>query len=221
MEFFALSENIVRQTAPPIQMVYFDLGNVLLHFDHQLSCQNLGRLFEVPSSEVQQVVFESGLEDQYESGQISTREFYELLCERWERKPPLREVCHAAADIFRINHPTVSLLAQLKAAGYRTGILSNTCEAHWQFVADGRFRFLVDFFDSLILSYEVKSMKPDSKIYQAAIEEAKLEADEIFFMDDRQENVDGALTSGLHAVHFTHGHRLAYDFHKRGIRVNF
>lgn len=211
----------MSSTAPSIQMVYFDLGNVLLHFDHQLSCQNLGRLFKVSPSEVQQVVFESGLEDRYETGEVSTQEFYELLCDRWRQKPPLSEVCHAAADIFTINYPTVSLLAQLKAAGYRTGILSNTCEAHWQFVADGRYRFLVDFFESLILSYEVKSMKPDSKIYQAAIDEAQLEAEEILFMDDRQENVDGALEAGLQAVHFTHGHRLAHDFHQHGIRVNF
>ncbi len=216
-----LLENVVPQPTSPIQMVYFDLGNVLLHFDHQLSCQNLGHLFKVSPAEVQQVVFDSGLEDRYETGEISTQEFYELLCDRWGRKPPLQDVCHAAADIFTINHATVSLLVQLKAAGYRTGILSNTCEAHWRFVADGRYRFLVDFFDSLILSYEVKSMKPDRKIYQAAIDEAKLAAEEIFFMDDRPENVAGAIEAGLHAVHFTHGHDLASDFHQRGIRVNF
>ena len=214
-------ETEVKPTDRPVSMVYFDLGNVLLKFDHEQSCRNLGKLFHVPAAEVRDVVFNSGLEDQYETGELSTAEFYQRLCDRWKQQPSLSSVCVAAADIFTLNYPTLSVLTQLKAAGYRTGILSNTCEAHWKFVTDGRFRFLTDLFEDLILSYEVKSMKPAPAIYQAAIAETGLEAESIFFMDDREENVDGALRMGLNAVHFTEGHQLARDMDARGIHINY
>ena len=40
-------------------------------------------------------------------------------------------------------------------------------------------------------------------------------------MDDREENVDGALEMGLNAVHFTEGHQLAQDMEARGIHINY
>ena len=131
----------VKPTDRPISMIYFDLGNVLLKFDHEQSCRNLGKLFHVPAPEVREFVFESGLEDQYETGELSTAEFYQRLCDRWKQQPSLSSVCVAAADIFTLNCPTLSVLTQLKAAGYRTGILSNTCEAHWKFVRGWSFSF--------------------------------------------------------------------------------
>ena len=68
-----MMETEVKPTDRPISMVYFDLGNVLLKFDHEQSCRNLGKLFHVPAPDVRNFVFESGLEDQYETGELSTR----------------------------------------------------------------------------------------------------------------------------------------------------
>ena len=45
-------------------------------------------------------------------------------------------------------------------------------------------------------------MKPDRAIYDAAIERAGVAAHEVFFTDDRLENVEGARAVGIDAVQF-------------------
>lgn len=204
-----------------IQMVYFDLGNVLLGFDHGLGCQQLAQLYNTDAQQVRDLVFGQGLEDRYERGEISTQEFYETLCDSFGARPELAAVKYAAANIFHVRYDTVPIVSMLKGTGMRTGILSNTCEAHWHYVIDGRYRFLNDLFDHVVLSYEARSMKPDPTIYEVAIAEARCAPEEIFFMDDRAENVEGARAMGIDAVLFTHGAQLAEDLRQRGLRFNY
>ena len=204
-----------------IEVVYFDLGNVLLDFDHGIACRGLASLFETTETRIRDEVFASGLEDRYESGDIDTPSFHAILCEKFGVAPALADVCTAASDIFRMRHDTVSILAQLKGAGMRTGILSNTCEAHWKFVTDGRYRFLLDLVDHVVLSYEVKAMKPSLVIYAAAAEIAGTIPERIFFMDDRPENVAGARAARIHAYLFIGGAQLAEDLRRCGVRFNY
>jgi FMN phosphatase YigB (HAD superfamily) len=99
------------------------------------------------------------------------------------------------------------------------GVLSNTCDAHWQFVFSQHW-VLQTFFDPLVLSYEEKSMKPDSKIYEAAIKRAGVEPGHIFFTDDRQENIDAAIKAGIDAVLFETVPQLVFDLQSRGVMIN-
>jgi FMN phosphatase YigB (HAD superfamily) len=68
-----------------------------------------------------------------------------------------------------------------------------------------------------ILSYEVGSMKPDRAIYEAAIRRAGVAAHEVFFTDDRLENVEGALAAGIDAVQFVNADQLIADLQARGV----
>ena len=60
-----------------LAFLYFDLGNVLLRFDHEIACQQMAKVAAVSADRVREIVFESGLELQYERGELSTDEFYE------------------------------------------------------------------------------------------------------------------------------------------------
>ncbi len=70
--------------------------------------------------------------------------------------------------MFQLNVPVIPIVAHLRAAGYRLGILSNTCEPHWEFVHGGRFAIIQKYFDPCILSYRVGASKPEQKIFQVA-----------------------------------------------------
>jgi HAD superfamily hydrolase (TIGR01509 family) len=80
---------------------------------------------------------------------------------------------------------------------------------------------LRDYFDTFVLSHEIRAAKPEAKIFEAAIEMANVPAQEIFFVDDRIENVNGARAVGLDAVQFTAAGHLAADLRQRGIRFNY
>ena len=201
--------------------LYFDLGNVLLTFDHDRGCRQVGELTGVPADKVRQVVYENDLNHRYERGEISSQQFYDEFCEATSTKPDFDALMVAGSDIFDLNLPVMPLVTQLCAAGFPMGLLSNTCEAHWQFISGGRFKTLSNFFPLHVLSYEVQCSKPDEKIYQLAAEKAGVTPQQVFYVDDRQENVAGAVAVGFDAVLFRDAGQLAADLRERGVQFNY
>ena len=61
--------------------IYFDLGKVLLDFDHGLARKQVANLANIDESIVQDVIFDDGLLKQYETGQINNQRFHQLFCE--------------------------------------------------------------------------------------------------------------------------------------------
>jgi putative hydrolase of the HAD superfamily len=60
-------------------------------------------------------------------------------------------------------------------------------------------------------------MKPDRRIYDYAVEKAGVPAGEAFFVDDRIENVEGAIAAGLDAVQYIDHDKLIDELRARGI----
>ena len=202
------------------RLLYFDLGNVLLNFDHEIACRNLAALLATTPERIRSIVFESDWQSRYEHGIVSTEALADELNRQTGSTAPLAELRRASAEIFELNLPVVPIVGQLRAAGHRLGILSNTCDAHWQYVFP-RYRILRDWFDVFALSYEIRSMKPEPQIYAAAARLAGCAPGELFFVDDRADNVAGARTAGLDAVHFTSARQLASDLRERGLLFNY
>ena len=78
-----------------------------------------------------------------------------------------------------------------------------------------------ELFEVAALSYKIKSMKPDAKIYEAAAELAKVKPSELFFTDDLLENVEAAREAGWQAVQFTSVSQLASDLREMGLAFNY
>lgn len=202
------------------RFIYFDLGNVLLTFDHEIAIAKFAKLTGHDTAAIRAAIFESGLQQRYESGQIDDDAFAAAIGHACPHSLATHELLTLCSDIFALNVSIVPVVAHLHAAGHRLGILSNTCRAHWEFVARGRFAVLQHFFPIQILSYEVGSMKPDPAIYAAAVDAAGVEPDEVFFTDDRPENVAGALAAGLDAEPFETVPGLIRQLTKRNVRLN-
>ena len=200
----------------PPEFIYFDLGNVLLNFDRQQQYRQLADVAGVSLDVACQAV-EGPVNNAVESGQMSTQDLYEHFCQATGSRPEPAAVKQAWDDFFYLNVPILPLLVQLRRAGHRMGILSNTSESHWQFVTDGRYSLLSHYFEIAILSYEVGVMKPEAKIYEAAIEAVGIAPEKIFFMDDREENVTGAIECGIDAVVFRDTPTLVADLAERGV----
>ena len=198
---------------------YFDLGNVLLHFDHERGCQLMGEVAGLSAKLVRQMLYDSGWAWRYEAGEFSDEEFFELFCRETNTRPDRARLLAAAGDIFEVNASIVPVVASLKRAGHRLGILSNTCSPHWEHCANGRYDFF-DHFDVPALSYVLKACKPDRAIYDAAQKLAGVAPHEIFFVDDLPQNVAGAREAGFDAVLYTSTPELIADLQRRGVAVN-
>lgn len=199
--------------------LYFDLGNVLLNFDHQRACRQIAALAGLTAERVFEVLFAGGLELRYETGLINDDQLYDEFCRQTGSAPPLDALLHAASDIFEVNVGIVPVVTQLAAAGHPLGILSNTCPAHWNFCRARRYGFM-HAFQTTVLSYEVGACKPDPRIFEAAAERAGVAAADIFYVDDLAANVAGARAAGLDAVQYVSPAQLVEDLRARGVRFN-
>ena len=59
-----------------------------------------------------------------------------------------------------------------------------------------------DAFDNMVISAEIGVMKPEARIYQLALEQAGVSADEAVFVDDFIENIEACEKLGMHGIHF-------------------
>jgi glucose-1-phosphatase len=203
--------------------VYFDLGNVLLSFSHERMCQQMAAAAGVPPEAVRRALFEAeggpSVQWRFERGDLNALAVYEHFCEALGVRPDMEELFAAGCDMFAEIDESVSIVERLFASGVRLGIMSNTNPIDWAFVSSGRFPFLNQCFEQKVLSFEVGAMKPELAIYEAAVEQAGVAAGEVFFTDDREENVKGALAAGLDAVLFTSPEQLRKELQARGLIV--
>jgi putative hydrolase of the HAD superfamily len=89
------------------------------------------------------------------------------------------------------------VLASLRERGIKTALVSN-CSHSTRPVVEGLG--LDSAFDRIILSFEVRAMKPDPAIYRAALEQlGGIAPERAVFIDDQPPYCDGATAVGLDA----------------------
>ena len=95
---------------------------------------------------------------------------------------------------------TIDILKQLKAMKYPLYGLSN-----WSGETFLRARHKYDFFnlfDDMVISGEVKMIKPEPEIFHHALQKFGKNANECIYIDDSLPNVTQAQKMGFHAIHF-------------------
>jgi glucose-1-phosphatase len=207
----------------PPEFIYFDFGNVICFFDHQRAARQAAAVAGIAEEQAWKVIFgqPDGLEWKYEAGQQSDEQFYDAFCTATGTRPDVAKFHHANADIFTLNTAIVPLIAHLEDAGIPLGILSNTCNSHWRLVTDGRYAILPKAFKKIVLSYHVGAIKPDPRMFKAAITAAGVPAERIFYADDIAGHVEAARKAGIDAVQFTDVAALQRELLKRGVRCNY
>lgn len=187
---------------------YFDLGNVLLYFDHDLAFRRMAKIAGVSPKQMRAAVMDTELQIAYETGHISGSEFVDRIAQHLDKRLNVEPILEAAADMFIANTHILPVLERVKELRIPMGLLSNTCEAHWQWILQQRYPQVVDWFSPVILSFEAKSMKPDKGIYEQAEERAGVAPEHIFFTDDRADNIEAASKRGWQTQVFVNADRL-------------
>ena len=195
------------------QTIFFDLGNVLIFFDHLKMCRQVANLTGLSLDLVQKTMRQYG--DPYERGTINSCFVHEELNKLAQKELSFEALMHAISDIFEPNVEVIEIFQQVKAKGHRLFLLSNTCSAHFSFAAS-QFPFLAQF-DGHVLSYEVGARKPEKKIYEKALEIAGCQNKECFYTDDIFDYIASARSMGIDAEQYTNPQALRKHLHTRGI----
>jgi epoxide hydrolase-like predicted phosphatase len=95
--------------------------------------------------------------------------------------------------------PTVELIKELKAKGYKLYVLSNMSKEYIEYL---RKLPVFEYFDYQVVSCEIHLGKPNPKIYEYLLSHCGLTASETIFIDDRKDNVEVAEQVGITPFHF-------------------
>jgi putative hydrolase of the HAD superfamily len=201
-----------------IEALLFDLGKVLIDFDFEIGIRSM-----VESSSISRDKFEAVLWDKrwirdYECGKVSTEEFHQYLRDSGGLNMDLSRFCETWSSIF-LPEPIVSesLLLALSEK-YPLVLISNTNQSHADFI--GRRYTVFRHFNHLIFSHEVGSVKPAREIYETAIAASGAAPGNLFFTDDREENVRGAQALGIHAHQFVSEGELVQALLEKGVDLS-
>jgi len=179
-------------------VVVFDLGKVLVDFDYSIAAKKIAARSANQIEDLHEFLSGSPLLMRFETGQMNKQQFFSEVQKVTGFTGSLDEFTGYFADIFVPIPQMLDLHAELKSKKIPTYIFSNTNE-----IAAGHIRDKFPFFsgfDGYILSYEVGAMKPVGKIYDALERMSGRRGADIFYIDDRSENVEAAAARGWRMV---------------------
>jgi glucose-1-phosphatase len=191
----------LEKAAGGLKAFAFDLGNVLVKVDHGRFCRGLGEIGNLSAAAVCAAVFETGLEQAYDKGEISSPEFYRGVLARFGLDLPYPLFCRLWCEIFAPMEIMGEVAGQL-AARYPLFLLSNTNELHFNYLRE-HYSPVLRPFRNFILSFEVGSRKPEPEIYRELVRRAACAPGEILYLDDKLPFVAAAQAEGLQSWQFT------------------
>lgn len=192
--------------------IFFDLGNVLIFFSHQKMCKQIADAYETSPELIYDAYFKNKMSEHYELGHVTSDEVHAHLNRTFDKEVNFLELMQAASNIFEPNLDIIPIVKKLKEQGNRLILLSNTCEAHFNY-AYSHFPVL-KLFDDFLLSYELKMQKPEPRIFQKALILAH--GNPSIYTDDLRENIKAAKKVGLNGVRYTSPRSLETHLTKHG-----
>lgn len=195
--------------------IIFDFGNVICRFEVRLFVERISQLTSMPPSTLQgfmQQPFDLGRE--YETGLITSDEFYQRVSNRYGLSITKERFIHAFTDIFTPIPSTLELIRKLKPF-YKLGLLSNTNE--WHFEHAIKKVEVYPLFDAVTVSFQVKAMKPAEILYRDILAQLDVGAEECVYIDDIEENVEMANRLGMSGIHYTSAEELLARLRSLGV----
>ena len=197
-----------------IKNIVFDLGNTLVFFDYDRFFDGLSELEENTNKDKLKKFFsESDIDLKIGSCKLTIKEAYELLKKEFNLKTGYRKFLFLYCDIFQENTKMKDFLEiEMLDSNYNLYMLSNVDASHINFV-NKNYPY-VNHIKKRVLSYKVKAVKPDKKIYKHLIKKYKLEPKESLFIDDLKANIEESRSHGLNAIHYTSHDKFLKEFKK-------
>ena len=203
---------------PPIEVILFDLGNVILPFSHYQIAEKLSDSLSERNLQDPQRYFPICLTLKRRGQRLRKREdiFYRIfripegtylhLSISFEEFTPIWN------EIFTENLEVSEIIRSLKGKK-RLGLISNTNPLHFDYALE-KFPILRAF-DKWILSHEVGFKKPAIEIFQMAMQWALVEPERILLIDDVKRYVEVAISLGIQGIHFVSAAQLQEELSKR------
>ena len=200
-----------------IKTVVFDIGNVVWRYRplHNRVFRQWAKLMGFTLHQFRLNLYEKdGLYRRFEVDSLNLSDWLEFVTPNLDTQKLLDIFDQTFSDSSEFtkyfNHPVIELISTLRQEKFSVGCLSNTENFMYPYYQ----KYILDYFDYHILSWQVKSRKPDPKIYNEIYKHGKFLPSEILFIDDIPLNVAAAKKMGINAILYRNITQLKRDLKK-------
>jgi glucose-1-phosphatase len=201
-------------TAPPVEAILFDLGNVLVFHDDTLLLRQLGAHAGLTADQVRLAIAHVWAPCNVGAlgGHALRAEVARALGVALDEPTFVRLWnCH-----FR-RHEAVLPVIEALVGRVRLLLLSNTNDVHFEFLRPQLP--VLEKFDDLVLSYQIGAAKPDERIFHEALRRAGTRPEATAYFDDIAAYVDAARQLGIRGQVFTDAPSFARQLTELGLRI--
>ena len=192
-----------------IKNIIFDYGNVIFEIDFKKTQEALTQLGITNSTEFFAHKSHHNLFNDFEIAAISPSQFREGIREAAGDNNLTDEAIDAAWNSLLIGVPPGihEVLLKVKQK-YRTFLLSNNNETHYNYIVDYlKKEFGMEdnssLFEKAYYSQQMYLRKPNVEIFESVINENRLNPAETLFIDDSPQHIEGAKLAGLNTLLMT------------------
>jgi len=192
-----------------IKAIIWDMGGVLVRTHRRDGREKWEKALSLPHGTLEEIVF--GGESGYLAGigSITPEQHWDWIY-RHLRIPAEKQ--DAFTNDFwsgdEVDRDLIHFIGELQGR-YRTGLITNAWLDIRHMLED--VWGINSVFDEIIVSAEVKLVKPDEAIYRMMLEKLNVKAEESVFVDDFLENIEGARALGMHGIHFQQPEQALHD----------
>jgi putative hydrolase of the HAD superfamily len=206
--------------AEKIEVILFDLGNVLIDFDHSIAARRIAYFCDMSAEEIYTFFFASSLTTSFEEGKISPQGFFLEVKKILNLKLSYETFVPIWNEIFFLSpqNRAVFGLANLLKRYYRVAVLTNINILHFEYLK--KYFPIFDIFDYIFTSFELGAVKPDKRVYKRVLEVLQVPPGHIFYTDDRKELVESATTLGIRGLLFIGLKQLRKDLFEAGVNID-
>jgi len=194
------------------------LGNVLFGFDYMRALERIKDKVKVAPEDIFKKIYDDNFSLPFEKGIVSARQFYQEFKRQFAADIGYQEFRDIWCDIFYPQKDVIDLAAVLKK-NYRLYLISNINELHFDFLYRD-YPDVFSLFDALILSFQLKSVKPEAAMYHALQQAAGVAFDRIIYIDDRDDLLRQAHKFRLRCIQFKNYPQLIKELQGLGIQCS-
>ena len=110
----------------------------------------------------------------------------------------------------------MSLIDHVKETGVALAVLSNAPASMGRLIETAPW---AAHFDHLVFSGDLGIGKPGADIYAGLLRRLGAQPSEVAFLDDRADNIAGAVAAGIHGLIFTGAAQAAADLRRLGVPI--
>ncbi len=198
------------------KVIAFDLGKVIFDFDYNLALQRMEGKIKASREEIINALFYQDFATDFEKGVESEFDFYCKFKDTFKANISYQDFIDIWCDIFSPRYDVIEIVERLRLM-HPVYLISNINKPHYEHLCR-RWGKIFSLFDKLILSFQIKSIKPEKTIYEQLINKNYTFSD-VIYIDDREDLIREAEKLGLDCIRFVDTKSLIDELEKRNVHL--